>query len=425
MSGSTNRKTKIGLTALAVLAISLFAFSKSFYADAMADPFFALELGSIFVLLLRLSPKWHNLVIAASVTLAIGLIDFRVLHDEYHVMAWFSFLGLASYLVLLSRVIFERERRLLVFGCVTAFVFALSEYFASNLLDMTAAAHPRTLDLYLLLFDSSLRIQPSFVLGQIYAAISWIHVPALLAYIGLAIPIMMVYAGRLVREGKKAIACMVAFVATGPVGLLLYNVFPAAGPHNLFGHKFPFMPLTYNQIVNVILEPVAIAGPRNAMPSLHLAWTLLAWWYSRGLSWVERTVAFLFLALTGFATMGTGEHWLADLVVAFPFSLMIQAACSYTLPLTNRRRIEAFLFGSGGTIGWLLLLRYCTRLFWTSAIVPWSLVIATVALTSMRQIVLDDAVNSRSAALAASPESAPGAMGGQDAGQSAVVEGLA
>jgi hypothetical protein len=401
MPPATNREMKIGLTALAALVISFFAFSKPFYNDAMADPFFALELGSIFILLMRLSPKWRNVAIVLPITLGIGLIDFRVLHDEHHVMAWFSFLGLAAFFMMLTRLIWETDRKLLGFACITAFVFALSEYFASNFLDMTAAAHPRTLDLYLLLFDSSLRVQPSFLLGQIYAGISWVHIPALIAYIGLAVPIMMAYAGRLVSHGRKAAACMAAFVATGPAGLLFYNIFPAAGPHNLFGHKFPFMPLNYNQIVNVILEPVAIAGPRNAMPSLHLAWTLLAWWYTRGLSWIERTIAFLFLALTAFATMGTGEHWLADLVVAFPFSLMIQAACSYTLPIADRRRIEAFVFGLGLTAGWLLMLRYCTRLFWTSPIVPWSLVVATIALTCLRQIVLDDAVNCQPAVDAA------------------------
>jgi hypothetical protein len=390
---ANDRGTKIGLTALAAVGVSFFALSKPFYDDAMADPFFALELGSVFILLWRLSPKWSNAAIVAPLTLATGLIDFRVLRYEHHGMAWFSFLGMASFLVMLARLIWEKEKRLLVWGSGTAFVFALSEYFASNFLDMTAAAHPKTLDLYLLMFDSSLHTQPSFLLGQIYATQPWIHITTLIAYIGLAVPIMMVYAGRLVKFGEKAVASMVAFVITGPVGLLFYNIFPAAGPHNLFGHKFPFEPLPYSKLVQVIWEPVTILGPRNAMPSLHLAWTLLAWWYSRGLSRVERTIAFAFLFLTAFATMGTGEHWLADLIVAFPFALMIQAACSYTLPLADRRRQAAFFVGLGATVGWLMLLRYCTRLFWTSPLVPWSLVIATIALTSIRQGVLDRAAH--------------------------------
>jgi PAP2 superfamily protein len=393
MTAANHRAIKIGLTAVAVLAVGFLAISKSFYEDAMADPFFALELGSVFILLIRLRPKWSNVAAVAPLTLITGLVDFRFLHYEHHVMAWFSFLGLASFLVMLARLIWESDRRLLIYAGGAAFVFALSEYFASNFLSMTATAHPRTLDLYLLLFDTSLRTQPSFLLGQIYATQPWVHIPVLIAYIGLAVPIMMVYAGRLARFGAKALSCMVAFVVTGPVGLLFYNIFPAAGPHNLFGHKFPFSPLPYSKLVQVILEPVQILGERNAMPSLHLAWTLLAWWYSRGLSWIERTIAFFFLALTAFATMGTGEHWLADLVVAVPFSLMIQAVCAYSLPLSDRRRQTAFLFGLLATVGWLILLRYCTRLFWTSPLVPWSLIIATVALTSIRQGILDSTIN--------------------------------
>jgi hypothetical protein len=142
-------------------------------------------------------------------------------------------------------------------------------------------------------------------------------------------------------------------------------------------------------LIHVILEPVAIDGARNGMPSLHLAWTLLAWWYSRGLSVTERAIAFLFLGLTAFATLGTGEHWFADLVVAFPFALMIEALCEYRLPVTDARRRTAFLFGLLGTLGWMLLFRYCTRLFWTSPVVPWSLIAGTVAITTIRQGILN------------------------------------
>jgi hypothetical protein len=172
------------------------------------------------------------------------------------------------------------------------------------------------------------------------------------------------------------------------LGILFYNLFPVSGPRYLFGVRFPFSPLPYAAMAHVILDPVQIAGTRNGVPSLHLAWTLLAWWYSRGLSTVERSIAFLFLGLTAFATLGTGEHWLGDLVVAFPFALMIHAICSYRLAINDARRRAAFLFGLVATLVWLVLLRYCTRLFWTSPVVPWSLIAGTIALTSIRQRIL-------------------------------------
>ena len=128
-----------------------------------------------------------------------------------------------------------------------------------------------------------------------------------------------------------------------------------------------------------------------------MAWTLLAWWYSRGLSWWERAIAFTFLALTVVATMGTGEHYFVDLVVAFPFALMIQALCAYPLKWKDVRRWTPFAFALLGTLAWLMALRYSPKLFWTSAVVPWALVIATIALSSLRQMELDRAADAAGA----------------------------
>ena len=351
----------------------------------MVDSFFALELASLFILLLRLSPRWSSAIGALLLGVGIGLVDFRLLHFNRVLMACFSCLGLASFFMLLFRLIWSEKRRLLALACGTAFVFTASEYFASNFLAMTAAAHPKTLDLYLLMFDASLGIQPAYVMGRIYAISHVAHTIGLIAYIGLAVPITMVYAARLVRYGGKAISSLIAFVIVGPLGLVLYNIFPASGPRQLVGIQFPFAPIPYDLLRRVIVEPVKIGGPCNGMPSLHLAWTLLAWWYSRGLSRGERVVAFAFLALTAFATMGTGEHWFADLVVACPFALAVQALCAFELPLSHVRRRSAIAFGLIATSLWIGLLRYGTNLVSTSPLVPWALVVGTVVLTCMQE----------------------------------------
>jgi hypothetical protein len=177
------------------------------------------------------------------------------------------------------------------------------------------------------------------------------------------------------------------------MGFLFYNLFPACGPLYVFGQGFPFHPLPIAIVSRLALAPAAISGWRNAMPSLHLAWTLLAWWYSKGLSWIERLVAFAFLALTVLATLGTGEHWFVDLIVAFPYALMIQAICAYHVPWKDPVRKTALFLGLGGTLGWIAMLRYGTELFWTSPIVPWALSAATIALVSLRQAKLDTVAN--------------------------------
>jgi hypothetical protein len=383
---------KIALTFAAVACVVSLAFSRTFYDEALSGAFFSLALGSVVILHLRVRPRWLDATLIAIGTAVAGFVAFDLLHFPTAVMAWFSFAGLSSFLILAIRAIWDDvNRRMLLYACIPAALFAASDYFATAMLQWTADAHPKTLDVYLMMFDSSLRFQPAFALGKAYAVHPWLHTVSLAAYIGLAVPITIVYAGRLVKYKEKSFPAMLAFLMAGPAGILFYNLFPAAGPHNLFGAQFPFSPIPTGSLARVLLEHVAALGPRNAMPSLHLAWTLLAWWCSRNLSRTERTIAFLFLALTAFATLGTGEHWLADLVVAFPFALMIRALSAYDVPFRDVRRHLAFGFGLFATLTWLLLLRYCTRLFWTSPLVPWSLVAGTIALTMLRQRMLSEA----------------------------------
>jgi PAP2 superfamily len=390
------RALKIIFTVLIVACIAILGTSAQFYIQAMVDAFFAFALASVLIVQLRVRPRWPDALLVLGVTFLFAGVDFRLLHYSPKLMAWLSFLGLSSFLVMALHTVWAKESRaakMLLYAWVPAALFVISEYFASTLLAWTGAAHPKTLDLYLLSFDYSLRAEIVFAAGRIYWQHPWIHNASLLAYVGLAIPISLVYAGRLVRFGREALPAMLAFLITGPVGILFYNLFPACGPHALFQQGFPFHPFPMAVAPRLHLEAMVVAGPRNAIPSLHMAWVLLAWWYSRGLSWFERLIVLAFLLLTIFSTLGTGEHWFVDLIVAFPFALFIQAIAAYPLPWKDARRAAAFLFGLLSTLGWLIMLRYGASFFWTSALVPWALAAATVALTMLRQAKLDQAID--------------------------------
>jgi hypothetical protein len=387
---------KVLLTLLLILCAGKLAFSAQFYDEALTDAFFAFALVSIVILQMRVRPSWFDALLLLTVTLVLAVTDFRVLHYPPRFVAWLSFLGLSSMLIMAVRSVWETDLsafKMLLYAWVPALLFVASDYFASNMLDWTAAAHPKTYDLYLLSFDFSLRVPLAFIAGRMYSLYPWLHNAGLLAYVAMAVPITLVYAGRLVRFREKGLPSMLAFLITGPLGIVFYNLFPAGGPRNLLPRAFPFSALPIMDVPRIVLEPVAIEGARNAMPSLHMAWVLLAWWYSRGLSWFERAIVMLFVVLTVFSTMGTGEHWFVDLVVAFPFALLIQAICAYSLPWKNSRRMAAFFLGLFGTISWLILLRYGSKFFWTSPVVPWGFVIATIALVSIRQAKLDRAVD--------------------------------
>jgi hypothetical protein len=390
------RAPKIIFTLLIIACIMMLATSARFYIEAMVDAFFAFALASVLIVHLRVRPKWQDAVLVLAVTCLFAGIDFQVLHYSPKLMAWLSFLGLSSFLVMALRTVWAKESgaaKMLLYAWVPGALFVISEYFASTMLAWTEAAHPKTLDLYLLSFDYSLRAEIVFAAGRIYWQHPWIHNPSLLVYVGLAIPISLVYAGRLVRLRREAFPAMLAFLITGPIGILFYNLFPACGPHALFQQGFPFHAFPMGQAPRLHLESIALAGPRNAIPSLHMAWVLLAWWYSRGLSWLERVIVLIFVAFTVFATLGTGEHWFIDLIVAFPFALFIQALAAYPLPWKARQRAEAFLLGLVCTLAWLIMLRYEPKFFWISPLLPWVLASGTVVVTIIRQANLDRAVD--------------------------------
>jgi hypothetical protein len=378
-----NRTTKTILSAPLLACGVWLGTNAQFYREAMAGAFIAMALASVIIVHLRLRPSWLDAGLILAGTLLLGAIDFRILHFRHAVMAWLSFAGLTSLVLFGIRAIWAKdtERKLLLLGYVPSLLFVISEYFADNLLHWTSANHPKVLDLYLFSFDSSLAIQIPFVMGQAFSAWPWFRLVGILFYIGLPIPIALVYAGQLLRVREKAIPAMAAFLATGPVGVIFYNLFPALGPAHLFGAGFPWHPLSLAQAAGVIVEPVPIAGPPNAIPSLHMAWVLLVWWYSRGLSGWERAIALLFLTFTVFATLGTGEHYFVDLIVAFPFSLLMMSLCAFSLKVTDRRRLLVFCGGLAGTLGWFVLLRRALPFFWRTPAVPWAFCVGTVIAT--------------------------------------------
>jgi hypothetical protein len=123
-----------------------------------------------------------------------------------------------------------------------------------------------------------------------------------------------------------------------------------------------------------------------------MAWVLLVWWASRDLAAWIRAVALAFVAFTILATMGIGEHYFVDLVVAFPFALMVSAACSYTVPLSDAKRLAALLWGTIAMAAWFAMLCFVGKFFWISALIPWTLVVATVVVTILLETRLQAAL---------------------------------
>jgi|ERR1700674_1749766 len=387
--GKNRRKRKMPLTRAAKMILTLplvaaagwLGTNAQFYNEALVSAFFGLTLASVLVIHFRIRPSWRDALLVLAGTLLLAAVDFRLLHFKPAIMAWPSFAGLCSLLILGLRTLWAKDadRKLLLLGFVPSVLFVTSEYFADNLLRWTSTVHPRVFDLYLFSFDCSLHVQIPFLVGQAFSLWPNLRAAGLIFYIALPIPIALIYAGRVLRTREKAIPSFVAFLATGPAGVLFYNLLPALGPVHVFGQAFPWHPLSTAQAAHLLLEPIALSGAPNAIPSLHMAWVLLVWWYSRGLSWWERSIALAFLFFTALATVGTGEHYIVDLIVAFPFALMMEALCEFSQPLMDRRRLTALGVGFFGTLLWLLALRYAVHIFWISALLPWTFSAGTIA----------------------------------------------
>ncbi len=361
-----------------ILALAL---NREFYASTVTSDYLSLALFSAAIVVGVVRRSWTDLLWVSLGALVLCFLDYRVMGFKPAIMAGFSFAGLAAFGVLGAHAIRTRgdEQKLLLCAFVPLILFVGSEWMATSLLDITARLHAKTLDLFLYSFDSSLRVQISFLAGQLFARSPWLRYISMIFYVTLPLPLALIYAVQLRRDRSAALAGMMAFLVTGPLGILFYNTLPACGPIHLFGLAFPWHPLPTATAMHMRLMPVLLRGARNAIPSLHMTWVLLIWWNSRGAAGWVRGIAGAFVWFTIAATLGTGEHYFVDLVVAFPFSLMIQALCSYSLPFRTGERRTSFLFGIFVTLFWLALLSFCTKLFWISPLLPWTMIAATVS----------------------------------------------
>jgi hypothetical protein len=245
-------------------------------------------------------------------------------------------------------------------------------------LGITGNLHPRTLDLFLYDFDQSLGVQLSCKVGQIVLRSHWLTSTAVSLYYVLPLAVMFVYSKQLLRERSFALTAFLAFLITGPLGVVFYNLVPACGPIYLLGSSFPFDPLSLQRLRQLPLIPGAVSGARNAFPSLHMCWALLVYWYSDGLSLRARLPLFVFLVGTAFAILALGEHYFVDLIAAFPLAVMIEAGCALQVPILDRRRFLPFLTGLILMLGWVVLLRSGLQSAWTSPIIPWMLIAFTL-----------------------------------------------
>jgi hypothetical protein len=370
--------------------------NRSFQHQIAVDIFFSLTLAGCTIVFLSVRPlrEFPQVIGVAVVLVGLQLIFLKA---PLRALPAAALLGLSSLLLLAVRRIGSggniKERQLLYDSLVPPLLFLLLGYFGSGPLALTFRLHPKTLDLFLYSFDQSLGVQLSFKVGQVVLASRWLTRSMLGVYYLLPLVIMFTYARLLVRDRTLAMMAFLAFAIAGPVGVVFYNLIPGCGPGCFMRGGYPFEVLSTQQLRQLPLQPLLEGGARNAFPSLHLGWALLALWYSERLSLWTRIAMAIFFVGTVFATLGLGEHYFVDLVAAFPFALMIQAACALKVPISSARRIVALVTGVGLMMVWVLLLRWGLladwgELIWVSPVIPWLLVAGTIFVSLWLQVQL-------------------------------------
>jgi hypothetical protein len=235
---------------------------------------------------------------------------------------------------------------------------------------------PLTYDRLLYAFDLKFGGPPSWVMGRLFRAHASLFLACAYAYnslpLGMAACMWLRWRDRQNHVRASADLLWMA-VSLGIVGFLLYQLCPAAGPVYLFPKEFPY---EVPSVKGLSTEPAAMqAVPRNAMPSLHVAWMLLLFWNTRRRVWWISLIAAVYLVLTALATLGLGEHYLADLMVAPPLVAAVQAACTR---IAVKERWIALASGAGITLLWLVALRTGAAMMIAPGTPLWSLALLSL-----------------------------------------------
>ncbi len=226
------------------------------------------------------------------------------------------------------------------------------------------------LDNYPYYADLSYGFNPSLLANR---WVERLHLFPLISFVyeSLVLAIAATYAYSLGRRGQPA-RVLILMVLTGLLGMQAYRLLPACGPVYLLGSPCYLgeEPASCADISAADLHPVQLdpAFPRNAIPSLHVAWALLVYWIWRSSRW--RWFVLAYLLLTVLATLGGGEHYLVDVVAGLPFALALWALCG--TPWRPERAIT-LMSSVLGLMLWIAAIRFRPELFHYSTAIPWLL----------------------------------------------------
>lgn len=361
-------------TELAALAGIVQQLRPLSFHELITNPLFAIGFGSPVVLYASSLPRWREVALVV-ITGCVSTAVISLAAGQVGAMQGVIGLGVACVLVLVARAFRgqndERTAALLfLLPSLVALLFTLE---VAMFLGFISSYHELTFDSFAYAADGAFGFPISFEVGRLFREFP---LPAAICtFIYLAPPpaLVFVYALQVRRSPHPPIDVVSLLLIMGGIGYALYFVFPVAGP----GFAFASFPANPPDPALFTSAPMPVPrAPRNGVPSLHMASALVAYLYARPYGRVARAVAGLFVIGTFLATMGTGEHYFVDLVVALPFTVGVQALLTKGPALRRAAviSISALIFA-----GWLWLMRFEARLLLEQPVIPWTLLLTTLA----------------------------------------------
>ena len=287
-----------------------------------------------------------------------------------------TILGLIGALIVAARW-FQLRRQVPRWTLAPAILCVVYVFFRAWSFRRTSSAGDwYTFDNYIYYADVSYGFNPSLLANR---WVERLHLFPLISvvYESLVLAIAATYAYLLGRRGLP-IRVLALMVLTGLLGMQAYHLLPACGPVYLLGSPCYLgeEPPSCAAVSAADLHPVQLdpAFPRNAIPSLHVAWALLVYWLWRDSR--RHWIVLAYLLMTILATLGGGEHYLLDVVAAFPFALAVWALCG--TPWMPERAIT-LMSSVLALLLWIAAIRFNPELFHHSAAIPWLLSALLVA----------------------------------------------
>jgi len=281
-----------------------------------------------------------------------------------------TLLGLAGALIIAVRW-FQLRRSVSPWTLAPAVLCVAYVFFRAWLFGRQSAVSWYTFDLYTLYADLSFGFNPSLWCNR-WVERSGLYPMVSVIYESLILAIAATYALSLERRGQPARVLAVMLLA-GIVGIQAYRLLPACGPVYLLGSECftGELPASCATLAAADLRPIGLnpSFPRNAMPSLHVAWALLVYCVWRASRW--HWLALVYVILTALATLAGGEHYLVDLVAACPFALAMWAICCPRV--WSPQRLLTIVGSIFGLLLWVAIIRFSPELLWSSIVLPWLL----------------------------------------------------